>query len=201
MKNRKINRMFKTLQFFAGATLKEEEYILGSGKLYIMDLPADGALPADSVIEAEANWVGQIKGGAAINYTPTFYDVVSDETIIDTFITKEEVIMKSGIMTITQEIMARLSATGRVSTDSTSGVKTLKLGGLGNINHTKSVVHFVHEGANSTIRVTIVGKNIKGFGLNFLPEQESVLDAEFKALSQDTEGTLLKFTQTPKAIA
>lgn len=176
---------------------KEEEYILGSGRLYLMDLPADGVIPDNATIEAEANRVAHIKGGAAINYTPTFYDVVSDETIIDTFITKEEVIFKTGIMTITQENMKRLSATGRVTTEQATGVKTLKIGGLSNVTHTKSIVHFVHRGANSTIRVTVVGKNIKGFGLNFLPEQESVLDAEFKSLSQDADGTLLKYTQTP----
>lgn len=193
----KAKKSMLNLQFFATPVLKEEEYILGSGKLYVMDLPQDGTLPADAAIETDDNWVGQIKGGAAINYTPTFYDVVSDETILDTFITKEEVIMKTGIMTVTQEIMARLAATGRVSVVEATGEKTLKIGGLANINHTKSIVHFVHKGKNSTIRVTIVGKNIKGFGLNFLPESETVLDAEFKALNQDKEGTLLRYKQTP----
>lgn len=178
---------------------KEEEYIMGSGRLYVLDLPVDGVIPADATIETDANWVGQIKGGAAINYTPTFYDVKSDETILDTFVTNEEIVMKTGIMTVTTDMMARLSASGRVTTDQATGAKTLKLGGLNNINHAKSIVHFVHQGANNVIRVTIVGKNVKGFGLSFLPETETVLDAEFKALSQDSEGTLLKWTQTPKA--
>lgn len=192
--------MLKDLQFFAGTALKEEEYLLGSGRLYLLDLPSDGNIPDDATLEAEENWAGQIKGGAAINYVPTFYDVKSDETIIDTFITNEDVTLKTGVMTVTAEIMKRLSATGRITTDQTTGKKTLLLGGLNNINHTKSIVHFVHKGANSTIRVTIVGKNIKGFGLNFLPETETVLDAEFKSLAQDKEGTLLRWTQTPHTV-
>lgn len=48
------------------------------------------------------------------------------------------------------------------------------------------------------IWVVIVGQNQSGFTLAFAKDKETVIDAEFKALPQDDEGTLIKYIEEVK---
>ena len=41
----------------------------------------------------------------------------------------------------------------------------------------------------------IVGNNQAGFSLAFAKDKETVIDAEFKALAQDKEGTLITYIE------
>ena len=50
------------------------------------------------------------------------------------------------------------------------------------------------------IWVVIVGKNEAGFSLAFAKDAETVIDAEFKCLSQDNEGTLIKYIEEDNSI-
>ena len=161
---------------------------LGSGKLYCVEFT--GTMPEDTTIETEENLLGLIKGGATIAYTPEFVTATDDLGLVKKQkIMNEEVVLTSGLITWNGETLSKLSATGR--TTSSEGVRTTKIGGLGQDNGKSYVLHFVHEdAADGDVRATIVGKNTSGFTLPFSNE-ETTVDAEFTALPNDTEGTLL----------
>lgn len=161
---------------------------LGSGKLYCVEFT--GTMPEDTTIETEENLLGLIKGGATIAYTPEFVTATDDLGLVKKQkIMNEEVVLTSGLITWNGETLSKLSATGR--TTSSEGVRTTKIGGLGQDNGKSYVLHFVHEdAADGDVRATIVGKNTSGFTLPFATE-ESTVDAEFTALPNDTDGTLL----------
>ena len=55
--------------------MDKESIVLGSGDLYCTDFEGtDKELPADAEIEKEENRLGHIKGGASVEYTPSFYE-------------------------------------------------------------------------------------------------------------------------------
>ncbi len=161
---------------------------LGSGKLYVMEY--SGTIPEDSTIEVDENLLGLIKGGANIAYTPEFATATDDLGLVKKQkILNEEVVLSTGLITWNGNTLAKLSATGRVT--ESNGIRTTKIGGLGNDNGKSYVLHFVHEdAADGDVRATIVGKNTSGFTLPFATE-ETTVDAEFNALPNDSEGTLL----------
>jgi len=170
-----------------------EKIVLGSGKLYCMEFTE--TLPENTVIEVDANRLGYIQGGASLEYKPEFYEATDDSgTVIKVIMTKEEATLKSGIMTWCGDTLKRLCSTARVT--EASGVRTVKIGGLANDDGKKYVIHFVHEDVtDGDIRVTIVGQNQSGFTLAFAKNKETVIDAQFKAQPQDTEGTLIRYTE------
>lgn len=175
--------------------MKEIEKItLGSGKLYTMEYK--GTIPADAELETDDNKLGYIQGGATLEYKPEFYNVEDDlGKVAKTIITKEEVTLKSGILTWCGKTIKRLCSTARVTE---SGQKRIvKIGGRGNQDGKKYVIRFLHEDSNNgDVRVTIVGRNQSGFSLAFLKDKETVVDAEFKAEPNDDEGTLIIYEET-----
>lgn len=175
-----------------------EKIVLGSGKLYVTDY-TPGTLPEDSAIEVEENLIGWIQGGATLQYTPTFYEAKDDLGMVSKkFLTEEEVILRSGVMTWNGETIAKLTATARVSEE--NGVRTVKIGGISNYNGKLYVIHFVHEDkVDGDIRITIVGSNEAGFEMSFAKDQETVINAEFKAQPQDNEGTLILYKEADAA--
>ena len=87
-----------------------EQIVLGSGKLYVMALPADGVVPESNTIEVEDNRVGYIKGGASLEYKPTELQIADDSgTFIRRYVTSEEVTFKSGILTWNVDVLNKLS--------------------------------------------------------------------------------------------
>ena len=173
---------------------------LGSGKLYVM--PYVDSVPETETICTEENLIGYIKGGASIEYTPSFYEAKDDlGYVIKTIITEETAILKSGILTFNGNTLKMLCATGRVSEDKSKKLRTLKIGGIGNADNSKYVICFHHEDSvDGDIWVVIVGKNEAGFTLAFAKDSETVIDAEFKCLSQDEEGTLIKYIESDATI-
>lgn len=172
----------------------KETITLGSGKLFILE--HTGAIPEAEVLEVPGNLLGYIKGGASLAYTPTFYDAIDDLGIVQkTIITDEEAILTSGVMTWNAETLNQLSATGRVT--EAGGKRTLKIGGLANQSGKKYILRFVHsDPVDGDVRITIVGQNRTGFTLQFAKDEETVIDAEFKASpSLDEEGTLIIFEE------
>lgn len=170
-----------------------DKIVLGSGDLFIIEF--DGTIPEDNVIEAEANLLGNIQGGASIEYKPEFYSAVDDlGRVTKTIMTKEEAALKSGVMTWCGKTLEKLCSTARVTEG--SGTRTVKIGGVGNDNGKKYLVRFLHKDPmDGDIRVTIVGQNQAGFTLAFAKNKETVIDAQFKAQPQDSEGTLILFTE------
>lgn len=162
---------------------------LGSGILYAMEFT--GTMPEDTALEVDTNRLGWIKGGASLQYTPEFYTAEDDlGKVKKQKITREEVILTSGIMTWNGKVLEKLCSTG-TSTEAT-GKRTTKIGGVGNDNGKSYVLRFVHEdAADGDVRVTIVGKNTSGFTLAFAPDAETVIDAQFTAMPNDTNGTLV----------
>lgn len=76
------------------------------------------------------------------------------------------------------------------------GIRTVKIGGIGNATGKKYLLRFVHKDTqDGNIRVTIVGNNQAGFTIAFAKDSETVIDAEFKAQPMDKEGTLILYTE------
>lgn len=172
----------------------EKKITLGSGKLYC--LVYDGStIPDDATIEQDANLLGYIKGGATLTYEPEFYTAEDDLGYVKKkMLTSEDVTLKSGIMTWNGETLSKLSSTARVTTDAKT--RTVKIGGLSNYDGKSYVLHFLHEDKEEgACRITIVGSNEAGFEMAFAKDEETVIDAEFKALPLDDEGTLIIYTE------
>lgn len=172
-----------------------EKITLGSGKLYVLDYDAETGVPEAATIEVEDNLIGYIQGGATLTYQPSFYEAKDDlGYVCKTILTEEEVTLKSGVMTWNGETLARLTSTASV-TDG-EGIRTVKIGGVANYNAKSYVIHFVHEdAADGNVKITIVGHNQAGFEMQFMKDKETVINAEFKALPQDKNGTLITYVE------
>lgn len=180
-----------------------ETITLGSGKLFIVELPADGNIPANTELERSENRLGWIQGGAALNYTVENYDAEDDLGMVSKRkINTENVSLTSGIMTWNGKTLEKLCATARVT--EADGIRTIKIGGANNDNGKQYIIHFLHEDANDgDVRVTLVGQNTNGFTLNFAKDQETVIDAEFTATKGklDNAGTLVIIEEEMDATA
>ena len=174
---------------------------LGSGKLYVTTYDGTTTPEVDTVC-VEDNLLGYIKGGATLEYTPTFYEAKDDlGYVIKTIITEESALLKSGILTFNGNTLNKLCDTGRVSEDTTKKRRILKVGGIGNAQGNKYVICFHHEDpVDGDIWVLIVGQNQAGFSLAFAKDAETVIDAEFKCLAQDAEGTLIQYIEEDSSI-
>lgn len=168
---------------------------LGSGKLYVTEYAA--AIPEDATFEVEANRLGDISGGASINYKPEFYTAQDDLglTVITT-LKSEEVTLKSGVMTWNGNTLKKICSTASVTEDDTKKTRTVKIGGAGNYDDKKYAIRFVHTSQGRTIRLTIVGQNQSGFEIAFAQDKETVVNAEFMAMPMDANGTLVEFKET-----
>ena len=77
----------------------KNEIVLGAGEVYMMKFTGT-ELPEEADIETEANNVGHCSGGFTVDYKPTKYDVLNQyEQIVKSFITKEEITAKTGLLT------------------------------------------------------------------------------------------------------
>lgn len=171
--------------------------ILGSGKLYVTAYDADTGIPADETIETDANTMGRIKGGASLEYKPTTYEVIDDtHYVVKRFIQSEEVSFKSGVLTWNLKNLQKLAGACEYTDAAETGIKTLKVGGRGANGLTPYVVRFVHNDGEKILRVTLVGTSEAGFVLTFAADKETVIDAVFKAVSHDEQGTLVVVTES-----
>lgn len=177
--------------------MNKESIVLGSGDLYCTDFEGtDKELPTNEEIEKEENRLGHIKGGASIEYKPSFYEAKDDMgKVSKVILTEEEATLKSGIMTWCGTTLEKLCSTARVD-ESKGNKRIVKIGGVGNATGKKYVLHFVHkDDQDGDIRVTVVGNNQAGFTIAFAKDSETVIDAEFKAQPQDKEGTLIRYEE------
>ena len=181
-----------------------EKIVLGSGKLYVDEITATGGVytvPADTVIEAEGKLLGYIQGGATLEYTPTFYTVKDDLGYVSKrFLTEEAVVFRSGILTWNGDVLDKLCSTATVT--ETTGKRTVKIGGIDNYDNQMYVIRFVHEDAvDGDIRVTVVGNNTAGFELQFQPDAETVLNAEFECVpGVGSKGVLVLYEEEDASI-
>jgi len=171
----------------------DEKIVLGSGKFYIDEFTT--TIPENAALEVEEKLLGLIQGGATVEYKPKYYEAKDDLGVVSkTILTEEEVTLKSGIMTWCGKTLAKMCSTARVT--EALGKRTVKIGGLGIQDGKKYVLRFVHTDAqDGNIRVTIVGSNQAGFTLKFIADKETVIDAEFKAMPLDTDGTKIIYEE------
>ena len=174
---------------------KTEIIRLGSGKLYCSEF--DGTLPEKETICTDANLLGYIQGGATLEYKPTFYEAKDDMGYVqETIITEEEATLKSGVLTWNGNTLTKLCDTARVTENQATKIRTVKIGGIGNMRKQKYVLCFHHQDpVKGDVWLIVVGQNQAGFTLAFQKDKETVIDAEFKCLAQDDEGTLIKYEE------
>ena len=179
-----------------------EKIVLGSGKLYCDTVSATAGvytIPADNSIEADAKLLGYIKGGATLEYTPTFYTVKDDLGYVSRrYLTEESVVFKSGILTWNGKVLDKLCSTATVDeTDTVNHKRTVKIGGIDNYDNQMYILRFLHEDdVEGDIRVTVVGNNTAGFEIQFQPDSETVLNAEFECVpGVGSAGTLVVYTE------
>lgn len=175
----------------------KKETLLGSGKLYFKEFT--GTLPTDlTTLEVDENLLGLIQGGATISYTPTYYESEDDLGLEQIeMLTKEEVVLKSGLMTWSLETLESLLPTARVI-DNEDGTFTVNIGGIGNYSDKNYMLLFVH--ATKPFRALIVGKNKGGLEFTLQKDKETIIDAEFTAKAMDSEGTKLKLIKGTKTV-
>ena len=183
-----------------------ERIVLGSGKLYVTTISSTAGvytIPADNVIEVASNLLGYIKGGATLEYTPTYYTVKDDLGYVSKrFLTEEEAIFKSGILTWNGNVLDKLASTATVD-ETVTGKRTVTIGGIENYDNQMYCIRFVHEDEeDGDIRVTVVGNNTAGFELQFQPDSETVLNAEFECVpGAGSSGVLIVYTEEDADVA
>lgn len=168
-----------------------EVITLGSGNLMIKEYT--DTMPKYSEFKEETDLLGRIQGGATLEYKGTWYDAKDDTgKAVKTIITEEEATLKSGILTWNGKTLEKLCSTARVS--DSEGIRTVKIGGVGNHNGKSYALCFHHvDKADGDVYIVIRAVNQGGFALAFAKDKETVIDAEFKCLPQDEEGTLIQY--------
>ncbi len=171
--------------------MEKTRYALGSGYLYIVAFTFP-TIPSDATIETDANLLGRISGGASLEYKPSYTAVEDDLGFIkDRVLTGEDVKLKSGVMTWNGDTLAALTSTARVTT--TSAKRTVKLGGLSNVDGVVYLIRFVSDKDSS--RVTIAGINEAGLTFSYTKDKPTVINAEFTGQPMDADGTLVQYDE------
>lgn len=170
----------------------KDEIILGAGEVYLYEFEGT-QIPEDAVIETEDHNVGHCSGGFSIDYKPTKYDVINQyEKVVKSFITKEEISAKTGVLTWCLENL-RLLSTGEYKEDKAKKVRTLTFTGKGKSLKTV-LLRFVHTKENGKkIRFTMIGQGGSGFSVPF-EGKELTIDAEIAAINK-LDGFLARFDE------
>lgn len=171
-----------------------EVITLGSGDLMIKEYTGD-TMPKYTEFNVASDLLGRIQGGATLEYTGEWYDAKDDTgKVVKTIITDEEALFKSGVLTWNGKTLAQLCSTARVT--EASGIRTVKIGGVGNNNGKSYAICFHHTDAvDGDVWLVIRAVNQGGFSLAFAKDKETVIDAEFKCLPMDDEGTLIEYNE------
>lgn len=156
-----------------------DEILLGAGEVYMYEFTGTG-IPAHETIETPEHNVGHTSGGASVEYKPTKYDVENSYgQIVRSFITKEEITFKTGLLAWKLANLALLT-TAKFKEDSSKKTRTLTFGGGGSLKNV--LIRFVHVKENDKkIRFTMIGNAGNGFTIGFAGKEVSV-DAEITAI-------------------
>lgn len=171
------------------AKRSKDSITLGSGIPYIMEFT--NTMPDVETICKEENRLGYCKGGAELSYTEETMEEKDDLGFVSKVITtSEEAILKLGLLTWNGSALKHLA--DRCDVTEASGKRTIHIGGAGNTQGKEWVICFKHEDKkDGNLWVLIRGRNTAGFTLTFAADAGTVAEPEFKALPQDTKGTLI----------
>lgn len=161
--------------------MDRNEIVLGAGEVYAYEYTGDvSKLPDDAIVEDDKNNVGWCSGGFGIDYKPDKYDVINQYgKVVKSFITKETITAKTGVLTWNLKNIALLS-TAKITEDAQKKTRTLTFGAGGKLK--TILLRFVHEKENGKkIRFTMIGQGGNGFSLEF-GEKEVVVDSEITAI-------------------
>jgi hypothetical protein len=166
---------------------------LGSGKIYLQAFST--SMPTVDTLCTEANFLGHIKGGAALEYTEETYEEKDDLGLVSKIITtSEEAILKCGLITWNGETLTKL--VDRCKTSVSGGKRTTKIGGAGNSQGGYYAICFHHHDAtDGDLWVLIKGRNTAGVTLTFASEEGTLLEPEFNAVPHDANGTLIELIE------
>ena len=171
---------------------------LGSGKIYAVAYT--DAMPTVDTICTDANLLGKIKGGAALEYTEETYEEKDDlGTVSKIITTNEEALLKCGLITWNGATLKKL--VDRCKVTEAAGKRTTKIGGAGNAQGGYYAICFHHtDKTDGDLWVLIKGRNTAGFTLTFGIDAGTLIEPEFKAMPHDEEGTLIELIEeTPAA--
>lgn len=157
----------------------KNEIILGAGELFMYEFTGS-TIPETTVIETEDHNVGHCSGGFSIDYKPEKYDVANSYgKTVKSFITKEEITAKTGILSWDLNKLALLS-TAKITADKIKKIRKLTFGGGGALK--TILLRFVHTKENEKkIRFTMIGQGGNGFAMEF-GEKELTIDSEITAI-------------------
>ncbi len=172
-----------------------EVITLGSGDLMIKEYNAEEGFPGYKDFDDKSELLGRIQGGATLEYKGEWYEAKDDTgKAVKTIITSEEATLKSGIITWNGKTLEKMCSTARVTEK--DGIRTVKIGGVGNNNGKSYALCFHHHDTqDGDVWVVVRGVNQAGFSLAFAKDKETVIDAEFKCLPMDDEGTLIEYNE------
>lgn len=167
---------------------------LGSGKIYAAEFAGD-AMPTVEELCVEENRLGNIKGGAALEYTEEPYEEKDDLNLVSKIITTNETAtLKCGLITWNGETLQKL--VDRCAVSEAAGKRTIKIGGAGNAQGKYYAICFHHEDKkDGDMWVLIKGRNTAGFTITYGTEAGSLIEPEFTAMPQDDKGTLIQLIE------
>ena len=123
-----------------------EVITLGSGDLMIQEYA--GTMPEYTDFKVDTDLLGRIQGGATLEYKGEWYEAKDDTgKVVKTIITEEEATLKSGIITWNGKTLEKLCSTARVTEQ--NGIRTVKIGGVGNHNGKSYALCFHHTDGSS----------------------------------------------------
>lgn len=158
--------------------MDKNEIMLGSGEIYMMEFTGD-KIPEHATLEADENNVGYCNSGFKIDYKPKKYDVKNQYgRVVKSFITDEQISVKTGIITWDLDKLALLS-TAEITEDAEKKIKKLTFGGGGSLKTV--LLRFVHDENGKKLRFTMIGQGGNGFGLDF-GDKETTINAELQGI-------------------
>lgn len=166
---------------------------LGGGKIYVTVFSE--TLPGTADLCKPENLLGYIKGGASLTYTEETYEEKDDLGLVSKIITtNEEATLKCGLITWNGATLQKLI--DRCDVKEKDGIRTTKIGGVGNAQGGYYAICFHHEDeTDGDLWVTIKGRNTAGATLTFAKDAGTTVEPEFKALPHDSAGTLVELAE------
>lgn len=170
----------------------EKDILIGACDVYMYEFTGT-EVPENEVIETEEHNVGHCSSGFTVDYKPTKYDIENQYgVIVKSYVTKEEISAKTGIMSWDLAKLA-LFSTAEYSVDKIKKVKQVLFTGKGKALKTV-MVRAVHEKENGKkVRFTMIGQGGSGFALAF-ENKEVTIDAELSAIKK-LDGFLASFEE------